>query len=313
MAQRRKARNLSKAARPGARTGKAPANKGRRYPVELLTTEEAQAIIGACSRRAPSGVRNAALIACLWRGALRLSEALALTVKDVDTGTGEVRVLHGKGDKARVVWLDSEGLRHVVAWIERRAALGFNGRHPLFCTLRGEALKPSYVRDMLKRKAARAGIEKRVHPHGFRHLRAAELDRAGNRVTVIRDALGHSSLRTTDTYLRKVSGEEVRRAMAAKPEPTPAPPSRPSPAPQAAPPEEAAPPATDRADYDKSVQAFREKARAQERAKLEKRERKRAASVSPASDPLGALSPEAIRERANAMRERERKRERGKR
>jgi site-specific recombinase XerD len=70
-------------------------------------------------------------------------------------------------------------------------------------------MQTGYVRDMLKRKAARAGIEKRVHPHGLRHTHAAELVREGVPMNVIRDQLGHTSLATTDRYLRNVAPADV--------------------------------------------------------------------------------------------------------
>ena len=76
-----------------------PANKGRRFPAELLSPEEVLALLRACSSRARTGIRNRALIAVLYRGGLRISEALALRPKDVDQAAGTVTVLHGKGDQ----------------------------------------------------------------------------------------------------------------------------------------------------------------------------------------------------------------------
>jgi integrase len=46
----------------------------------------------------------------------------------------------------------------------------------LFCTLDGGPLCDTYVRDMLKRTGAKAGITKRVHPHGLRHSYASALE-----------------------------------------------------------------------------------------------------------------------------------------
>ncbi len=63
-----------------------------------------------CSKRAPTGIRNGALIALLYRGQLRIGEALALKPKDLDFDAGTVRVLHGKGDMARTIGLDDGAL-----------------------------------------------------------------------------------------------------------------------------------------------------------------------------------------------------------
>lgn len=52
--------------------------KSGRLDADLLTQREIEALIRACSNRAPTGVRNRALIALAWRGGLRISEVLAL-------------------------------------------------------------------------------------------------------------------------------------------------------------------------------------------------------------------------------------------
>jgi len=84
------------------------ASGSRRRPPEVLSEAEAIALIKACSTRAPTGVRNRALIAVLWRCGLRISEALALELRDVDLEAGTVRVRHGKGDKSRTVGIDEQ-------------------------------------------------------------------------------------------------------------------------------------------------------------------------------------------------------------
>jgi len=61
--------------------------------------------------------------------------------------------------------------------------------------------------------ASKAGIEKRVHPHGLRHAHAAELAAEGLPPNLIQLQLGHSSLATTDRYLRHIAPAELVRAM----------------------------------------------------------------------------------------------------
>src|SRR6059036_1429582 len=139
-----------------------------RRPIELLTTDEARALLRAASGRAPTGIRNRALIVMGWRAGLRVQELLDLFPKDLDPDAGTVNVANGKGGRQRLVGLDPTAFSVVERWLDRRRDLGFNGRQRLFCTLRGEPLKPSYVRAMLPRLARRAGIEKRVHAHGLR-------------------------------------------------------------------------------------------------------------------------------------------------
>jgi site-specific recombinase XerD len=94
-------------------------------------------------------------------------------------------------------------------WIDARKVAGIRSG-VLFCAISGggagQPLSRQYVSMMLKRQAAKAGIDKRVHPHGLRHTLTAELVTEGQPITVIRDQFGHSSLAVTDRYLRKGSG-----------------------------------------------------------------------------------------------------------
>jgi site-specific recombinase XerD len=206
-------------------TKQAATTKGRKFPGEPLSEAEVRALLRQCSMRAPTGVRNRALILIMYRCGLRIAEALALRPVDVDAAVGTVRVLHGKGDKARTVGIDDGGLDAIARWLDWRRELGLrNGQCTcpqkvkgdpqersltctahLFCTLKGGPMSDRYVRIMMKRIAAKAKLDKRVHPHGLRHTHAAELVAEGVPMNVIRDQLGHSSLAVTDRYLRNVA------------------------------------------------------------------------------------------------------------
>jgi site-specific recombinase XerD len=206
----------SPAIEPGYLTGREPGNKGKTYPPEILTPEEVRALVRGCSNRAPTGVRNRALIVVLYRAGLRLHEALALTPRDVDAQRGTVNVRHGKGDKHRTVGMDPGAFALLERWLDVRRAQDIGPRRRLFCTLAGEPVHDSYVRQLLHRLARKAAIDKRVHPHGLRHTHAAELVAEGTPLDIIRDQLGHDSLRTTDRYLRHVAPRERIERMRAR-------------------------------------------------------------------------------------------------
>lgn len=193
--------------------GAGGANKGKgRYPAEPLTAEEVNALLARCSAVAPTGLRNRALLVLMWRGGLRIAEALALKVSDVTPAKGTVRVLHGKGNKPRTVGLDPGAMAVVQRWIDARKAAGIrNGI--LICTLAGDPVSDKYVRAMLGRLADAAGIDKRVHPHGLRHSHAAELAAEGVPVNVISRQLGHASSAITARYIDHIAPAEVVATM----------------------------------------------------------------------------------------------------
>jgi integrase/recombinase XerD len=186
----------------GQQTGQPAPNAGKKYPAEPLSPAEVAAIIGECSRRAPTGIRNRALLTVLYRSGLRVSEVLALRPSDVDLARHSIRLLDTKSGYAQTRGFHPSADDALSRWLDTRKALGIgnNGRR-LFCTLDGGPLSADYVRGLLRRLSAKAGISKRVHPHGLRHTFAVELEQAGTPVTVISKLLGHSSVAVTARYL----------------------------------------------------------------------------------------------------------------
>jgi site-specific recombinase XerD len=153
------------------------------------------------------------MIVMLWRGMLRCSESLALLPKDFDPEAGTVRVLHGKGNKARVVGIDPTASAVIARWLDVRRKKDITGRARLFCTLDGKPLLSPYVRGLLPRLASKAGIEKRVHAHGLRHSGAVELANEGIPLHVIQRQLCHSNVATTSRYIAHISANDVVKAM----------------------------------------------------------------------------------------------------
>jgi len=185
-------------------------------PPEVYSPDEIQRMIQACGRKSPSGIRNAGLIAILYGAGLRISEALSLIPSDLDL-KGLIRVRHGKGDKYRTCGISPDCEKIVFIWLERRKALGFSGRSPIFCGISknafGTALKDAYFRVALPRIGRRAGIEKRIHAHGLRHSMATELSKEGVNLATISAQLGHSSIAITDRYIKRIAPVELANTM----------------------------------------------------------------------------------------------------
>lgn len=190
-----------------------------RYPAQVLTDAEVRLLMRACGRR-PTGVRGRALLAVLYRSGLRVSEALALRPHDLDLAECCIRVLHGKGDKARTVGIDPGALALVSAWLAMWPKLGIPRGSPIFCChtagMGGRAMRTSYVRGWLARLARRAGVAKRVHAHGLRHTHATQLSREGVALNLIQLQLGHQSAATTAHYLDHLAAADAVRAVRAR-------------------------------------------------------------------------------------------------
>jgi hypothetical protein len=197
----------------GQRAGHPAPNKGRKYPAEPLTPAEVGAIIGMCSGRAPTGIRNRALVTLLYRSGLRVSEVLAVRPSDVDMARHSIRLLDTKSGRAQTRGFHPSADDALARWMDTRKALR-TGPGRLFCTLAGGPLSDDYVRGLLRRLGAKAGVGKRVHPHGLRHTFAVELEAAGTPVTVISKLLGHSSVAVTARYLDHLTNGQAVSALA---------------------------------------------------------------------------------------------------
>ncbi len=180
--------------------------KGEKYPIEVLSQDEINRMVRGCGK-SKTGLRTKALIALLYRGGLRVSEALSLFPKDIDPN-GTIRVLRGKGNKQRTIQIDPGAMAIIEQWLTARRNIG-NAR-PVICTLDGGKIHYTSPGRTLIRLAKRVGISKRVHPHGLRHSRAYEMHMIEKiPALVISKFLGHSSVSTTAIYLEHIAPAET--------------------------------------------------------------------------------------------------------
>ena len=114
-------RRRSPATLPGYHAGRAPRNKGLRYPADPPTVEEISAVMRETGDDR-HGFRLRALIIALWRGGLRIQEALALGERDLDPRRGSLLVRSGKGGRRREIGMDAWGWEQLRPWLAGRAA-----------------------------------------------------------------------------------------------------------------------------------------------------------------------------------------------
>ena len=145
----------------------------------------------------PSLKYRAALMVCYGAG-LRISEAVALKVSDIDSQRGLLRVEQGKGHKDRYAMLSPRLLQ-----VLRRYYRAFRPPDYLFPSWRNEHhLSTTSLQLACREAALRAGIAKRVTVHTLRHSFATHLLENGTDSRIIQVLLGHSRIDTTARYLR---------------------------------------------------------------------------------------------------------------
>jgi integrase len=139
-------RRRSPATMPSHHAGRAPLNKGMRYPADPPTVDEIVVVMRQTGEDR-HGRRLRALIVVLWRAGLFIQEALALTETDLDERRGSILIRHAKNNKRREVGMDAWAWSALAPWIANRTELPVG---PLFCVIdgptRGRAWSASQVR-----------------------------------------------------------------------------------------------------------------------------------------------------------------------
>lgn len=176
-----------------------------------LTPDEAKALIEATGRHGFIAARDRAFLSLLYRCGLRNNEARMLDMHDIrdDRDPWTVRVRYPKGwengKPPRELGIDQGTKAHLREWLAWRGTkVG-----PLFVTTKGGRIHTSHYRRRIKWLGERAGIRRRVHPHVLRHTFARTLMDEGVPIRLIQEALGHSSLATTEKYLQGIGAPEV--------------------------------------------------------------------------------------------------------
>lgn len=172
-----------------------------------LTEVDAKALLAAQSRRGFINLRNYTELAMLLLTGLRASELIAVCLADLDLNARIVRVLHGKGDKARTVFLSTKLTRILSAYLAKR---GDRGQY-LFPTRDGKQQTRRAVHRTVSTAGRRAGL--RLHPHLLRHTYISiALNVKHAPMRYIQDQVGHEDVRTTMGYNHVPEGEARKLA-----------------------------------------------------------------------------------------------------
>ncbi|MCL6595121.1 MAG: site-specific integrase, partial [Firmicutes bacterium] len=162
-----------------------------------------------------SGRRYRVFFRLLLETGLRIGEAVAVGVKDVDLDARVLYVRCGKGAKDRIVPLTegmAEDVRRYLQRLRPRPASPEDAPY-LWLTRTGHRLSKSTVRVALEAVCKRAGLDPtRLHPHAWRAAFASRLARAGVPLTTIQELMGHASPVTTAHYVG-VAPQAMREAV----------------------------------------------------------------------------------------------------
>jgi integrase/recombinase XerD len=181
--------------------------------VSHLNREEMKAVLDVPNPCTRKGVRDQAMLYLGFAAGLRVSELLSLRLNDIELdGPYPSILVQGKGRRQRRLPLWKEAVRALRAWLSLRGTVP---TPEVFLNTHGEALTPSGCSYVLKTYARTASSQcptlsnKHVSPHVMRHTCAMTTLHATKDIRKVALWLGHSSLKSTEIYLRADPSEKL--------------------------------------------------------------------------------------------------------
>lgn len=177
---------------------------------KALGTDEAVSLVAYQGGEAAGALADKAMFELLYSSGLRVSELVALDIRDFSGGAepsrawieldqAEVHVT-GKGNKQRIVPVGQAALSAVRDWLAVRGQLVKTDPQALFLSARGTRMSVRSVQLRLKQHAQKAGINSEVHPHVLRHSFASHVLQSSGDLRAVQEMLGHSSIAATQVY-----------------------------------------------------------------------------------------------------------------
>ena len=181
------------------------------YLPDTLSFDDVNRIIEAINISTDLGRRNHCMIQVLYGCGLRVSELIDLKMSNINFKESYLKV-EGKGEKVRFVPLaayTAELIKQYIKEIRSKYKINKKCEDILFLNSRGSSMSRVIVFIIIKELTEKAGINKKISPHTFRHSFATHLLQNGADLRYIQEMLGHSSITTTEIYTH-LKNEELR-------------------------------------------------------------------------------------------------------
>ena len=176
------------------------AKVGMRLP-DTLSREEMNVILDEPRGGTKSALRDKAMLELLYASGLRVSELIFLNMGNINWQVGYL-VTMGKGKKERVVPIGKSAYDCLYRYVHEARPLFLKRSRTdvLFLNKSGASFSRQGFWKLVKKYAGRAGLQKKVHPHTFRHSFASHLLEGGADLRSVQTMLGHADISTTQIY-----------------------------------------------------------------------------------------------------------------
>ena len=189
--------------------------------MSFLTQEGMKTLLSEVPTDTIQGRRHLAILAFLYDTGARANELISFSAHNLNLTNPYHVILSGKGRKKRIVPIHEKLVLILKAYMkDANIELNNISKQPLFVNAHGRKLTSAGLTHIIMMYADKvrenfpALMPERLSPHSFRHSKATHLLQAGMNIIYVRDFLGHSSVKTTETYVR-MDSEQKRKALEA--------------------------------------------------------------------------------------------------
>ena len=171
-----------------------PMYRRRRKMKDVLTKEELSAFFNACDN-----YMYKTIFMLIYGSGLRVSEAVNLKIKDIDSKKMRIFVRGGKGGKDRYTVLPKVSLEMLRTYYRI-----YKPKHPegyIFLNRKGNRIKTERTRVFFRRYRRKAKIDEKFVVHSLRHGFATDLIERGASILEVKELMGHSNIRSTMEYI----------------------------------------------------------------------------------------------------------------
>ena len=182
-----------------------PPKVEKKFP-QILTISETQRLMDGPDLQSDKGIRDRAMLELLYATGIRVSELISLKMEDMNL-VMEYVVCHEKS-KDRIIPFGGEAKTALINYLEktRKQMVGDLESEYLFVNCSGKPMSRQGFWKLIKYYADKAGIEKEITPHTFRHSFAAHLLENGADVQSVQKMMGHADVSTTQMYVEMQAG-----------------------------------------------------------------------------------------------------------
>ena len=182
-----------------------PPKVEKKFP-QILTINETQKLMDGPDVQSSKGIRDKAMLELLYATGIRVSELISLKMTDMNLSM-EYVICHEKS-KDRIIPFGSAAKKALEVYLEktREEMLEDLESEYLFVNCSGKPMSRQGFWKLIKHYADKAGIEKEITPHTFRHSFAAHLLENGADVQSVQKMMGHADVSTTQMYVEMQAG-----------------------------------------------------------------------------------------------------------